>query len=177
MKVKFIPLVGFLLLFAGLAYAGWLSAIRSPGHVDAYDILSFKQNSADFIVPDKEEIARVQDISKKLILIANPRIGAQPGVNLKLFGEKKIVRQAAPRSRQGIKAPKFSYRVTFTFVSDQNQYCYINSKFYQQGDIMPDGGKISRIESRQVLITKNNIAEWIPVLAKSVTANKSRQSK
>ncbi len=177
MKVKFVPLVGFLLLAAGLIYAGWLAITRVPENVNAHDILAYKQNSTDFKVPSREEIDRVQDLSKKLILIANPKVGTPSGVDLKLFGEKKIVRQVVSHRTQSKKVPKSTYKVTFTFVSDQNQYCYINNKFYQKGDVMPDGGSISRIEPRRVLITKNNIAEWVPVTAKSASSNQSRQGK
>lgn len=172
MKAKFIPLTGFLLLFAGLGYAGWLAVTLPSGHVNARDILTIKQNSTDFKVPSREELALVQDISKKLILIANPRIGTQPDVDLRLLGEKRIVRpvgQVRQRSSATGSTKRntvFSYNVTFTFVSDQNQYCYINKKFYQQGDVMSDGGTVSRIESQRVLITKNNIAEWVPVKSK-----------
>ncbi len=163
MKVKYIPLMGFLFLFAGLVCAGWLVVTRTSAPVNAHDILAFKKNSTDFQVPGREEMTRVRDISKKLILIANRKTGIQPDVDLKLFGKKKIAAQVIQNRKERVKTPEFSYQVSFTFVSDQNQYCYINKKFYQQGDVMPDGGKISRIESRQVLITKNNIAEWVPV--------------
>lgn len=175
MKVKFIPFAGFLFLFASLVCAGWLAVVRKPEPVNAHDIFVFKKNNTDFKVPDPEEMAQVQDISKKLILIANQKTGMQSDIDLKLFGEKKIAAQVIENRKQRVIAPQFSYRISFTFVSDQNQYCYVNNKFYQQGDVMPDGGKISRIESRQVLILKNNIAEWVPVLTKSVAANKSRQ--
>ncbi|MEA3297739.1 MAG: hypothetical protein U9R56_07740 [candidate division Zixibacteria bacterium] len=166
MRAKFIPLTSFLLLLIGLGYAGWLAASRTSGEINTADILAFKQNSTDFSLPGKEEMASVQDISKKLILLAHPGTGTIPGVDLKLFGEREIVQQRNPVRRGKKEVTKFSYDITFTFVSDRNQYCYINDHFYQQGDVMPDGGVVSRIEAQQVLINKNNIAEWIPVTVK-----------
>jgi hypothetical protein len=175
MQPKNIPIIILIILSASLCYGGWLCINYTPQPIKARDIFSLNQNKTDFKVPSQQEISNVKDISKKLILIAHPQLDSQNGINLKLFGQNKIVNQYNYKEETPKEDTGFTYDITFTFVSSENRYCYINKKFYKQGDIMPDGGRISSIETRQVLITKNNIAEWIPVKTKTSSAPDPQQ--
>ncbi len=167
MKAKHIPVFSLFLLVSSVLFGAWLLVSHNPDRINARDIFALKENKIDFKVPTKQEITAVKEIEKRLILIANPQLDQQPGVDLKLFGENKIVSQYNYRSEPSAVDMEFSYEITFTFVSSENRYCYINKKFYQQNDVMPDGGRISTIETNQVLIVKNNISKWIPVKPKT----------
>jgi len=164
MKAKAIPLLAFLILAAALCYGGWLAFSREPLPARAGDIFACRHHKADFVVPDAGEVREVKDITTKLILITYPSAAAGHGVDLRLFGRRRqVVRQTAAGAEQPLPAPEFAYDITFTFVSDENQYCYINNKFYKQNDVMADGGKISKIKLQKVLIVKNHVSQWVPV--------------
>ncbi len=168
-------ILGLLIILAGPGYGGWLIARRSPAALNARDIFSLNQNKTGFAVPSDRDIATVKDLSQKLILIANPQLDPKKGINLKLFGQNRIVNQYNYQKKQAKTATEFIYDITFTFISTENSYCYINKKFYQLGDVMPDGGRISAIETNQVLIVKNNISEWVQTGAKTSSAVDPKQ--
>lgn len=175
MKPKFLPIIGLLILLAGPGYGGWLIASHSPAPLNALDIFSLNQSKTGFVVPADRDIANVKDLSQKLILLANPQLDTQKGLNLKLFGQNRTVNQYNYQKKQAKTDTEFAYDITFTFISTANRYCYINKKFYQLGDIMPDGGRISAIETNQVLIVKNNISEWVQTGAKTASAVDPKQ--
>ncbi len=165
MKVRAIPLAAFLLLVTALCYGTWLAFSRVPLPVRAGDIFASRHHKVDFVVPSAREVREVEDITKKLILITYPSGAAGHGVDLRLFGrrQQQVIRQTAADAEQPVPAPEFAYDITFTFVSDENQYCYINNKFYKRNDVMTDGGKISKIKLQKVLIVKNHVSQWVPV--------------
>ena len=167
MKPKFLSLSALALLLTGPCYGAFLLYDRTPAPVQARDIFNLNQNKTNFQIPADADIQKAQDLSQKLILIANPQLDHTSGINLKLFGENRVVNQYNYKGDTATADIEFAYDITFTFIANDNRYCYINKKFYQQGDVMPDGGRISTIETNQVLVIKNNISEWIPVKAKA----------
>lgn len=174
MKPKFISIVSLFILLLGVGYGGYLLATRAAAPVKARDILDINKNKTDFTVPPAEDIKAVQRISQHLILIANPQLDQNKGIDLKLFGQHKVVSQYTYNNEPADIDVEFPYLVTFTFISNENKYCYINKIFYSQGAVMPDGGRISSIETNRVLIVKNNISEWIPVQAKPTETKESQ---
>ncbi len=174
MKAKVLPLLAALILFTALCYGGWLAATRAPLPVKARDIFASRHHKADFVVPSAREVREVKDITEKLILIAYPPIDAGHGVDLRLFGRQQVVRQNDAGAKLPAAAPEFAYDISFTFVSDENQYCYINNSFYKQGDVMADGGQISEIKLQKVLIVKNHVSQWVPVRRQRYDNNRVR---
>jgi hypothetical protein len=175
MKPKFTSIIALLVLVTAVGYGGYLLATRTAAPVKARDILSINKNKTDFTVPPAEDIKAVQRISQHLILISNPQLDQNKGVDLKLFGQHKIVSQYTYNNEPSEVDVEFPYLVTFTFISNDNKYCYINKRFYSLGAVMPDGGRISSIETERVLIVKNNISEWIPVQAKAAETEESQE--
>ncbi len=163
MKAKVIPLLASLILLTALCYGGWLAITGAPLPVKVRDIFASRHHKVDFVVPSAREAREVKDITKKLILIAYPPTDAGHGVDLRLFGRQQAVRQNYVGVKLPAAAPEFAYDISFTFVSDENQYCYINNSFYKQGDVMADGGQISKIKLQKVLIVKNHVSQWVPV--------------
>ncbi len=163
MKAKHIPMLAFLILVVALCYSGWLAVTRASAPVRCRAFSADRHQGGDFVIPSIKEACEVDDITKKLALITHPLTDVGHGVDLKLFGRKQVVNQTAVGSKRPVAAPEFAYDITFTFVSDKNQYCYINNTFYRQGDVMADGGQISKIQIRQVLIIKNHISQWVPI--------------
>jgi hypothetical protein len=55
------------------------------------------------------------------------------------------------------------YNLSFAFVSDSKKFCVINGKFYSEGNTLPDGALIDRVESERVRVYKNKLEKWLAV--------------
>ena len=56
---------------------------------------------------------------------------------------------------------EMNYSLTFAFSSGKERFCFVNSIFCSEGDSLPDGGRILKIESGRVLIEKRGFKKWI----------------
>ncbi|NOX26208.1 MAG: hypothetical protein GXP59_08895 [Deltaproteobacteria bacterium] len=176
MKTKFIPLLAFLLPLLAVGYAGWLAVSRAPAPVSARDIFACQHHKNDFVVPDTAEVKKVNDITRKLTLITYPPAAESRDLDLKIFGQE-VAAQGQSGGRRPRPAAKTAYDITFTFVSATDRYCYINGVFYRQGDVMADGGRISKIMLAEVLIIKNNISQWVPVQRPNINSGNIKPGK
>ena len=89
-------------------------------------------------------------------------------VDLVLFGRKRTFavqnnENNTGNHRQQEAAGDFSYYLSLAFSSDTHCFCVIDGKLYSGKAILPDGGKIEKIEDNRVLISKNNKKVWIHI--------------
>ena len=83
-------------------------------------------------------------------------------VDLMLFGYHST---DTPRRASGARESRLpidmDYVLSFAFVSSRQRVCMIDSIFYGQGDELPDGARILKIESKRVLIQKKRFKKWL----------------
>ena len=125
----------------------------------------------DIISPGPAIVKEMSRLGKSMVSLVYPSISEPTAVNLKLWGYqpmqsiKRTVSncQAAPPSRM-------DYSLTFAFSSKKKRLCIINGSFYSEGSELPGGGKIVKIEPKQVLVNKHRLTRWIPLAEKTAAA-------
>lgn len=71
---------------------------------------------------------------------------------------------------------KTDYLLTFTFSSGNKQFCILDDTFYQEGAILPDGSQILKIQTKQVLLDKDGIQNWITIDTQSTAKQEKQQN-
>ena len=113
---------------------------------------------ADAVIEEMERLeGRLRDIARPVLSFPAP-------VDLAPFGYMPSSNGTGRRQgdRTDVRQP-FDYGITFAFFSDRKRFCIVDEVFYPEGAVLPDGGSISKIESRRVLIHKAGRSEWVPV--------------
>ena len=181
MKNKHQGLVCLIILclsFAGiLGYGVYLSStltgtIHVPGPIAIDDIK----------VPDEGTLAHMNFLIPHLKDLGRPGKN-NPDVDLKLFGfsrpssSGKSVLPETGMVLQQEEEVLFSYALTLCFASSKNSFCVIDGKLYPPGSLLPDGGKILKIENDRVFISKQNKKEWLyPLQKRDISSEKNKET-
>lgn len=179
----FACLIVFCLSLAGmLGYGVYLAdavtgSIQVPGPAAVTEIK----------VPDDGTLAYMNYLIPHLKEIAGPVKNDSP-VDLKLFRfppppsfEKtdtfeKTDQQEAETASEPEEKIIFSYSLTLSFASLKKNFCVIDGKLYEMGGVLPDGGKILKIQNDRVFIQKQNKKEWLYLLQKrNIPSEKSEE--
>ncbi|OGR13591.1 MAG: hypothetical protein A2277_07150 [Desulfobacterales bacterium RIFOXYA12_FULL_46_15] len=137
--------------------------------------------------PDDKTLAYMNYLIPHLKEIAGPGKNDSP-VDLKLFGfsplpsfgktdtfEKSSQQEAGTASKQE-EMIIFPYSLTLSFASLKKNFCVIDGKLYEIGGVLPDNGKILKIQNDRVLIQKQNKKEWLYLLQiQNVSSEKSEE--
>ena len=102
----------------------------------------------------------IRRLKKSLGVIARPPAVQDIDMDLALFGYQEVPGEYSKRDSSGLK-DQFDYNLTFVFYSQNKRFCIVNDIFYTEGEKLPDGGKIKKIKSGNILVQKSNTCRWI----------------
>ncbi len=118
-------------------------------------------------LPDAAIMNYIRFLSHYLDDLSRPD-GKYAGIDLKIFGDTTHEKQRqitddvrTEAAFRPVKESAFSYRVSLSFASQKISFCIIDKKLYKQNAMLPDGGRILKIENDRVLIKKQNLSDWI----------------
>jgi hypothetical protein len=108
-----------------------------------------------------QEVARLEATVKRL---AVPPSATGMPVDLGLFGYHRTDLSDRPVlvAQNGVPV-QFDYRISLAFYARGHQFCIIDGSFYQVGSVLPDKGRILKIEPKRVLIARHGVKRWIPL--------------
>lgn len=143
---------------------------------------------ADIKVPDDDTLAYMKFLTPLLGELSRP--GKNIAVaDLKMFGASPLQSAEKTDADEKFSLPgtetippqedniSFSYALTLCFASPRNSFCVIDGKLYQPGGLLPDGGKILKIENDRVFILKQNKKEWLyPSPKRNISCEKSEET-
>lgn len=112
-------------------------------------------------IPDPTSIVLIQGFKKELFTLAQPKRNDLSPVNLRLFNYQPV--DTTFVSKDGKKSmgnSQMKYSLSLAFSSGAKRFCVIDGIFYAEGALLPDGGKIVRIEPNRVLVKKQRFEEW-----------------
>jgi len=119
-------------------------------------------------IPETSTLREIDRLGKKLRSIAYPSGSKTAPVDLIMFGYQSIQEsgsgqgfEPAAYGRQITLPVEMNYSLTFSFSSGKERFCFVNSIFCGEGDSLPDGGRILKIESGRVLIEKRGFKKWV----------------
>lgn len=121
-------------------------------------------------IPETSTLREIDRLGKKLRGIAYPSGSEVTPVDLILFGYQSIREfgresgrksEAATYGRQITLPVEMNYSLTFSFSSGKERFCFVNSIFCAEGNKLPDGGRVLKIESGRVLIEKQGFKKWV----------------
>lgn len=117
-------------------------------------------------IPEISTLREIDRLGKKLRSIAYPSGSEVTPVDLILFGYHSIQEsgqesEAANYGRQITLPVEMNYSLTFSFASGKERFCFVNSIFCAEGNKLPDGGRVLKIESGRVLIEKKGFKKWV----------------
>lgn len=116
-------------------------------------------------LPPEADLNTMRELEAKLPDLAQAPAPDNAPVNLELFGYRATVAStplAQPFVEKRVE-DVFNYRVTFALTAAKSGFCLIDGMLHNQGDVLPDGGVIQKIEADKVLIQKNGQSSWIAV--------------
>jgi hypothetical protein len=153
-----IVIIGSVLLPTAI-YAVYAS--RVPARIDAARLNVI---ASEFIVPDTAVMKRISGLEKEIVDMANPKESkAASDQNIRFWHYSDQNYRRYPANDQGGNKIniKTAYALTFTFASNDKEFCIIDGSFYSQGAELPGGGKILKIEPGRVRVKKGESAEWV----------------
>ncbi len=158
-KISGLLSIGIILAAVGAAYIYYGSEfwrVREPLQMRAVQPL------ASIWVPDQSTVKEMKRLERRMAQLVHPSGSDTRPVDLMLFGYHST---DAPRQASGARGPKLpidmDYALSFAFVSKRQRVCMIDSMFYGQGDELPDGARILKIEPKRVLIQKKRFKKWL----------------
>jgi hypothetical protein len=121
-------------------------------------------------IPETSTLREIDRLGKKLRSIAYPGGSNHAPADLIMFGYQSISEPGqgpgqrydlATHGRQITLPVEMNYSLTFAFSSGKERFCFVNSIFCSEGDSLPDGGRILKIEPGRVLIGKRGFKKWV----------------
>lgn len=181
MKNKYHGFAGLILLglsFSGILGYGFYLADAVTGSIH----VSGPATLADIKIPDENTLAYMNFLTPRLKDLGKPGKN-DADADLTLFGfsrpasaEDPLLPETetvSPRKEEIV----FSYVLTLCFASSKKSFCVIDGKIYQPGGLLPDGGKILKIENDRVFISKQNKKEWLyPLSKRNSSSEKSEET-
>ena len=114
--------------------------------------------------PDPKTIREMEQMEPVMDRLAKPPSSIIAPVDLTLFGYQPVKNRRTVAAGKGILLPpEMHYSLTLAFSAGTKRFCVIGGQFYEEGALLPDGGKILGIEPNRVLISKQRFTNWIPV--------------
>ncbi len=123
---------------------------------------------SDIKVPDDSTMAYISFLTPKLSTIATTKDHSEK-VALNIFGfslntlTKDRIKDTSYTETTSVNdiENRLSYVLTLSFTSPKSNFCMIDKKLYTENGILPDKGKILKIETGRVLVLKNKKKQWI----------------
>jgi hypothetical protein len=190
MKNKYHGLAGLIIsglsLICMLSYGVYL-ADKMTGSIR----ISRPVSVPDIKVPDQNTMAYIDFLTTHLTNLATLK-KRNSNVNLALFGFNPalINEKNIPEIKPTLNIPNplqeekneekvhFSYDLTLSFISLKNSFCVIDDTLYKKNGVLPDGGKILKIENDRVLILKHKKKQWIyPLQIQKISQNQNQEQK
>ena len=126
-------------------------------------------------MPSPQALAEIDRLENRLNRLAALTGDDQAAPDLRLFGYR--IRDSftpATYPVDDFKPAVAEYSLTFAFASEKKRYCIINGTFFSEGDRLPDGGRILKVEASRVLIEKEAFKQWV-IIDKSKPAVKEKR--
>lgn len=162
MKPKHGSLLAVVLMAITIALASWYEVERPKLFAGQSNMAPLKPLS-DISVPDKAELAQIDTLERKMHLLATPPLFRKGEADLSGFGYVPLTRQDSGYEKGGTGSLDKSQRVTLAFDGKIKRYCAIGGRLYTEGDTLPDGEIIEKIESTRVLIARDTLKQWLMV--------------
>jgi hypothetical protein len=117
----------------------------------------------EITAPDSINLEKINRLIKEMpdLLESKQEPGAIVSSDLSLFSNFQSVTAAG--EDKNTTSDYIGYNLSFVFVSDSKKFCVINGRFYSEGNTLPDGTLIDRVESERVRISKNKLKKWLAV--------------
>ena len=118
----------------------------------------------DVNIPEPATLKEIESLEKNINRLASPPSAAATPVDLGLFGYRRPESSDRPVliGKSGVSV-QFDYRVSLAFYAQGKQFCIIDGSFYQVGSVLPDKGRVLKIEPKRVLIARQGVRKWIPL--------------
>jgi hypothetical protein len=123
-------------------------------------------------VPSISVINEMERLEHEMDALIKPREGDKSRVDLSLFGYQPVTMGGHTLRTTTGESISTDYVLTLAFVSGKRRFCIIDDVFYEEGNNLPDGAEIVRIESSRVMVKSRNIMYWVPLTKKEVTPQK-----
>jgi hypothetical protein len=123
-------------------------------------------------VPTVSVINEMERLEHEMDALIRPRKVDKSHVDLRLFGYQPVTTGGYTLRTTTGEAISTDYVLTLAFVSGNRRFCIIDDVFYEEGNNLPDGAEIVKIESSRVMVKSRNIMYWIPLTEKEVTQQK-----
>ena len=128
--------------------------------------------------PSTIEMRTIDQLSPRMKTLTNPPARKPVPADLRLLGyvhhgSEKFQSRTKTRVKNSTQP---DYLLSFTFSSGRKRFCILNNKFYQEGDQLPEGSQIVRIQTRRVLLDTNGLQYWISINAESVDQTTKQQN-
>lgn len=163
MKPKHTSLIAIVLVGVIIGLALWYEFHHPRGLGERQRLASLKPLS-ELHVPDKPTLAQMDRLERKMHLLAAPPPQIKRLVDLSSLGYVPLTGAPSTDSKgRPIGSMDGVYRVTLAFDGKIKRYCAIDGRLYAEGEALPDGAVIEKIESRRVRIAKENIQQWLVV--------------
>ncbi len=119
---------------------------------------------ADIQVPAPDVLARIDVLDRAMPVLAGGPPARSKAVDLSLLG---YLPMPAGRysGRQGRESGFADYKVTMAFYSPKRRFCVIDGRLYPEGASLPGGVKITRVESKRILLVRGKYRQWIDVVS------------
>jgi hypothetical protein len=146
-----------LVLCAGYAlYGPWQATPTPPSRM--------ARPLPDVSLPEPATLKEIESLEKNIHRLAAPPSATAKPVDLGLFGYRRADSPGRPvLIGQGGVSVQFDYRVSLAFCAQDKQFCIIDGSFYQVGSVLPDQGRVLKIEPKRVLIARHGARKWIPM--------------
>lgn len=126
-------------------------------------------------VPTVSVINEMEHLEHEMDALIRPRKGDKSHVDLSLFGYEPVTMAGHVLRTTTGEAISTDYVLTLAFVSEKRRFCIIDDVFYEEGNKLPDGAEIVKIESIRVMVRSRKITYWVPLTEKEVTQQKESE--
>jgi hypothetical protein len=118
---------------------------------------------SNFTVPDAAELEKMDRLERAMAVLGAPLPQRPKQVDLSALGYVPVNLDGAGGGPSAGPSTIATYQVTMAFNGRHRRFCVIDGNLHTEGDLMPDGAAIVRIESKRVLISKNSHQRWLSV--------------
>ena len=163
MKSKHLSLVALLLVFSAIVFSAWYTFYdRVAENAEAgFESL---QPLSEIEVPDSTVLAQMDVLERGMHLLSAPSRQSMQAADLSVLGYVPLSAAGGLTGGSTAAAAKMpAHRVTLAFDGRGKRFCVIDSELYSEGAVLPDGATIVKIESRRVLIAKEQRQRWLVV--------------
>ena len=127
--------------------------------------------------PSPLEMSAIDQLGSRMNVLTAPLTTQQMPSDLRLIGYVNPDSTKFSQRRNDLITTheKMDYLLSFTFSSGSKQFCILDNTFYQEGALLPDGSQILMIQTRQVLLDKDGIQNWIKIDTQTTSQPEKQQ--